>query len=157
MDVQWVLDSPVHILIRKTTQWWMTRPLGKMGIPLLLCFNVKEQPVSLPGERPLEFFFCIVFWQVKKFQDHSLVLHTALQSCWLQSSMLLQECSHKRPSLLDSQFLLRDVVVWFTVLLLDQGPHIPFQRATIFMIHLPTYWGSQVSSAKCLLYPTDKM
>ena len=56
----------------------------------------------------------------------------ALQSCWLQSSMLLQECSNKGPSLLDSQFLLRDVVVWFTVLLLDQGPHIPFQRATIF-------------------------
>ena len=132
MDVQWVLDSPVHILIRKTTQWGMAIPLGKMAIPLLLCFNVKDPHVSLLAERALDFFFCIGFWQVKKLQDHILVLHMALQSCWLHSSMLLQEWSHKGPSLLYSQFLLRDVVVWFTVLLLDQGPHIPFQRATIF-------------------------
>ena len=32
MDVQWVLDSPVHILIRKTMQWWMASTLGNIGI-----------------------------------------------------------------------------------------------------------------------------
>lgn len=77
------------------------------------------------------FFFCIGFWQVKNSETTALYCTWLSQSCWLQSSMLLQESPNKGPTLLTSQFLLRDMMIWFPVLLLDTRALIPCSRVTI--------------------------
>lgn len=98
----------------------MARPLGKMGIPLLLWFNVKEPHVSpLFGREAFGFLLWPWLWlQTSEIlQDHSLALQMALTVLLAHvRNALLQEGPHKGLSPLVSQLLLRDIVVLFMVL-----------------------------------------
>lgn len=107
---------------------------GKTGVPLLLWANVKEPHVSpLFGREAFGFLLLLWLLASEVFQDHSLALQMALTVLLAQVwDGALQEGPHKGLSPLGSQLLLRDRVVWFTVLLSDTRALIPFLRATIF-------------------------
>ena len=109
--------------------------MGKTGVPLLLWVNVKEPHVSpLFGREAFGFLLLLWLLASEVFQDHSLALQMALTVLLAQVwDGPFQEGPHKGLSLLGSQILLRDRVVWFTVLLSDNQALIPFLRATIFV------------------------
>lgn len=104
----------------------------KVGIPLLLWFNVKEPQLSPLFGREA-FGFLLWPWlrlQASEiFQDHSLALQMALAVLLAHVRYaLLQEGPHKGLSPLGSQLLFRDMGVLFTILLpRHQGPHTLFQ------------------------------
>lgn len=110
------------------------KAMGKTGVPLLLWVNVKEPHVSpLFGREAFGFLLLLSLLASEVFQDHSLALQMALTVLLAQVwDSPLQEGPHKGLSPLGSQILLRDRVVWFTVLLSDTRALIPFLRATIF-------------------------